>query len=312
MPPPRTSRPLRPPRRPAAAPAWARRRRSVTTRPQRDWIAITVAALPGLVALIALVFAYLSIRATDDQLQIAEQGQITDRYNAAIANLGSASTDVRLGGIYALQRLMQDSPRDQPTVVAVLCAFVRDHAPAIATLAGNGPRTDVQAALTVVTSRNTANDGSTTIVDLADTQLVGANLVGANLVGADLFSANLGDAYLESADLADANVGDATLTDAELGGANLTHALLTDSDLTGADLAGAYLASATLEHATLGADLASANLTDANLDYATFDDAGPQRREPRRRGPLLREPHRRGPHRRASHRRASHRRHRNP
>jgi hypothetical protein len=23
---------------------------------------------------------------------------------------------------------MQDSPRDQPTVVAVLCAFVRDHA----------------------------------------------------------------------------------------------------------------------------------------------------------------------------------------
>jgi hypothetical protein len=29
---------------------------------------------------------------------------------------------------YAVQRIMQDSSRDQPTIVAVLCAFVRDHA----------------------------------------------------------------------------------------------------------------------------------------------------------------------------------------
>jgi hypothetical protein len=87
-----------------------------------------VAALPGLAAVVALVFTSLAIRETDAQLKITEQGQITDRYNAAITNLGSSSVDVRLGGIYALQRMMQDSPRDQPTVVAVLCAFVRDHA----------------------------------------------------------------------------------------------------------------------------------------------------------------------------------------
>jgi hypothetical protein len=98
-------------------------------RPQRDWIVISVAGLPGLAAVAALIFTALSVLATKEQLQIAAQGQITDRYNAAITNLGSASIDVRLGGIYALQRLMQDSPRDQPTVVAVLCAFVRDRAP---------------------------------------------------------------------------------------------------------------------------------------------------------------------------------------
>ena len=40
--------------------------------------------------------------------------------------LGPGLIDIRLGGIYALQRLMQDSPRDQSTVIAVLCAFVRD------------------------------------------------------------------------------------------------------------------------------------------------------------------------------------------
>jgi hypothetical protein len=83
-------------------------------RPPRDWIAIGVTALPGIAALVALLFTYLSVRATNgqldetkQQLQITEQGQITDRYNAAITNLGSRSVDIRLGGIYSLHRLME-------------------------------------------------------------------------------------------------------------------------------------------------------------------------------------------------------------
>jgi hypothetical protein len=108
-----------------AHPRWAHQRRTATGRPPRDWIQISITALPGLAAVIALIFTSLAVRATNAQLQITEQGQITDRYNAAITNLGSPSIDVRLGGIYALQRIMQDSRRDQPTIVAVLCAFVR-------------------------------------------------------------------------------------------------------------------------------------------------------------------------------------------
>jgi hypothetical protein len=103
-------------------------RRPLTPRPSRDRMlaiqAIGTLVL-GIAALAALIFSALSIKATHDQLQIAEQGQITDRYNAAITNLGSSSVDIRLGGIYASQRMMQDSPRDQPTVVAVLCAQPR-------------------------------------------------------------------------------------------------------------------------------------------------------------------------------------------
>ena len=85
--------------------------------------------LPGLAALVALLFTWMSVGQTNKDLQISEQGQITTRFNAAITNLGSASLDVRLGGIYALQRIMQDSSRDQRTVVSVLSAFVRRHAP---------------------------------------------------------------------------------------------------------------------------------------------------------------------------------------
>ena len=106
--------------------------RRMPTRPPRDWIQIIATALPGLAALIALIFTWQSINATTDatnrQLRVTGQGQVTDRYNAAITHLGDSSVDVRLGGIYALQRIMQDSSRDQTTVVAVLCAYVRDHA----------------------------------------------------------------------------------------------------------------------------------------------------------------------------------------
>jgi hypothetical protein len=105
------------------------------------------------------------------QLQLADQGQITDRYNAAITNLGSPSIEVRLGGIYALQRLMEDSPRDQSTVIAVLCAFVRDRTESAARLGKSRASrlaTDIQAALTVVGTRDSAHDGRTTVVDFTD------------------------------------------------------------------------------------------------------------------------------------------------
>jgi uncharacterized protein YjbI with pentapeptide repeats len=247
----------------------------VPTRPPRDWIQIFVTALPGLAAAAALFFTWQSINATTDatnhqlnatnrQLQIAEQGQVTDRYNAAITNLGSSSVDVRLGGIYALQRIMQDSPRDQPTVVAVLCAFVRDQALPSVKPPSSRLRTDIQAALTVVFTRNTKNDGPsitinrfvpTTVVDLDHAQLAngqfsaldlsGADFTGANLAGAQLARANLFEAYLAGANLTGANLVRANFDDANLAGANLTDADLTSShglgsfNLVGANLTGA-------------------------------------------------------------------------
>src|SRR5262249_25548392 len=61
-----------------------------------------------------------SLKATNDQLSIAQQGQVTDRFGRAVEQLGSAAMDVRLGGIYSLERLARDSPPDQPTIVKVL------------------------------------------------------------------------------------------------------------------------------------------------------------------------------------------------
>jgi len=261
------------------------------TPPKRDWIAIMVTALPGLAALIAVTFTYFSVKATENQLQIArqgqntaQQGQITDRYNAAITNLGSPSIDIRLGGIYALQRLMQDSPRDQPTVIAVLCAFVRDRTMPTRrdrTMPNRKPHkpptirppTDIQAALTVVGTRKTANDGhaNATVVDLDFTRLARAQLGHGNLSGANLSGANFTGADLSGADLIRANLHGADLTHADLHGADLTRANLQSADLIGAYLPRAYLHGADLFGAFLdGAELSGADLTRANLFNASL------------------------------------------
>ena len=59
--------------------------------------------------------------------RLSRESHVTDRYTKAIEQLGSEGLDVRLGAIYALERIMFDSPRDHPTIVEVLAAFVREH-----------------------------------------------------------------------------------------------------------------------------------------------------------------------------------------
>jgi hypothetical protein len=168
----------------------------------------------------ALVFTGLSLNATREQTALSEQGQITDRYGKAVEQIGRQDADnlqIRLGGIYALERLAQDSPRDQPTIIEVLSAFVRaSTTPALPDPcpddpAIRGPAADVQAALTALGRRNPNHDGNTRVdlrrACLAFAELVGAHLAGAELidtelVGADLSGADLSDARLEFADLA--------------------------------------------------------------------------------------------------------------
>jgi hypothetical protein len=256
-------------------------RRKVPTRSLADRAQAIGTLLVGTAAIVALALTWRSVNATNDQLHVTEQGQYTDRYNAAITNLGSKSVDVRLGGVYALQRIMQDSHRDQPAIVAVLCAFVRDRATLATIKSGHvalspaspissWPPTDIRAALTVVGTRDTAHDGSTTVVDLSGAHLSGANLSGAHLSGADLTGSNLTRAHLSGADLSSAHLSSAGLI-----GANLSDAILSGATLSGADLTDANLVRADFFHATLiEANLSGANLSDAMLSGAYLFSAG--------------------------------------
>lgn len=93
----------------------------------KDRAAAEASTRTGLIAGLAGLGALGSLAIATRTYRLTQQGQITDRYTKAIEQLGSDKLDVRLGGIYALERIAADSPRDHPTVVEVLSAFVREH-----------------------------------------------------------------------------------------------------------------------------------------------------------------------------------------
>src|SRR5215213_570275 len=66
---------------------------------------------------------------TQENLLLIGEGQITERFTRAIDQLGSKEPEVRLGGIYALERIASDSERDHWTIMEILTTYVREHAP---------------------------------------------------------------------------------------------------------------------------------------------------------------------------------------
>lgn len=203
---------------------------------------------------------------SSQQEALALEGQRADRFVAAVDQLGQEGSDklsIRLGGIYSLEALMKDSQQDESTVVEVLSAFIRTHAPRPKTTFTHVPDspTDVRAALTVLGRRPDA--AHHTNLDLSNTLLglTGANLADANLPGARLVDANLSGANLSGASLSRAHLDHADLDHARLLGADMTYTY--DE---GANLAGADVSRADLRGANLGeADLRNADLRGALL-----------------------------------------------
>ncbi|MGW3623206.1 pentapeptide repeat-containing protein [Streptomyces sp. NPDC000880] len=176
-----------------------------------------------------------------EQAEIAREGQVADRYVEAIKLLGSSSLTQRLGGIYSLERIMNDSERDANTVVEVLAAFIRKPPRAddeVGAATSKPPVSeDVQAAVTVLARMPEGRPG--TPVNLAGSDLRGAKLERANLAlwdlrFADLYKANLRWSEAVGANLEGANLEGANLYGADLQGSDLSEANLVDANLWGA------------------------------------------------------------------------------
>ena len=82
----------------------------------------TLAQMGG--GVIGLVVIWITWR----RLQVAQEGQVTERFSRAIDHLGNDSLDVRLGAIYALERIARDSRQDHWPVMEILTAYVRERA----------------------------------------------------------------------------------------------------------------------------------------------------------------------------------------
>jgi hypothetical protein len=66
---------------------------------------------------------------TREHLAITSQGQLADRLARAIEHLGNSSTDVRIGAIYTLEMISENSSNERNAILELLTAYVRTCAP---------------------------------------------------------------------------------------------------------------------------------------------------------------------------------------
>jgi hypothetical protein len=222
--------------------------------------------LQGFAGLILVVGAFATWR----QVQISRHGQITERITRAVDQLAGPSMDVRIGGIYALERVAKNSLEDRQAVTGILAAFVRTHAPWSAPrpishqheplAAEEGPpwtgtkAGDVQIALYVLAGRPRAGNNHPpflSFTDLRNARMANRDWTGlvcqyANLARVWMPCARLDGAYLSGTDLRQAQMAETSLVGAKLDGAHLEGANLRSADLRGADLTGACLGKADL------------------------------------------------------------------
>jgi len=122
---------------------------------RRTWYYGIGLTITGLGALLAAPFILIKAWVNERNTAAAEQGLITERFTRAVEQLGAEQIAVRVGAIYALERIAIDSERDRGHILETLNAFVRhetleEQAPD-AEVGDAALRSDVEAALSVLT-----------------------------------------------------------------------------------------------------------------------------------------------------------------
>jgi hypothetical protein len=252
----------------------------------------------ALAALVGLPFLVWRSIVAQQQVRVAEQGQITDRINKAVEGLGAVrvkkshrsfekkkhenkpqrpaneivsyptlgsgfspakgfgssedlgyletsseertepNIEVRLGALYSLERIAQDSPRDHITIMEIICAYVRENTSGDyykATTHDQTPRTDIQAAISVLARR------SGNRIALEHSLKFRLDLRGAWLAFIDFGKGDFTGALLNNCVIEKGNLRDCVLRGCRFINCNLDGASFQETNLEGAFFTGSSI-----------------------------------------------------------------------
>ncbi|MEH6477405.1 MAG: pentapeptide repeat-containing protein [Sneathiella sp.] len=242
-------------------------------------------------AIVGLPFLVWRSVVNQKQVNIAEQGHITETINKAVEGLGSEKTvkevietpkyrknpdhdptdkdsdrwlrdsnsspvpalrpdgaeiidreiieqtvpnlEVRIGAIYALERIAKDSLRDHMQIMEILCAYVRENArcPSLDLLPlifqETVPRTDIQATIAVIGRRSPEQ------VTLEWENEFRLDFRGTNLSGVDFSNGDFSAALLHNCYIENANFNRSKLHGTQFDGSLLRGASFLSAELTG-------------------------------------------------------------------------------
>jgi uncharacterized protein YjbI with pentapeptide repeats len=247
---------------------------------------------------------YRNFKVSEDNLKIAQDKHLTDRFSKAIEHLGSDKIDVRLGGIYTLEQLAINSQKYHWTIVEILSAFIREKSPRYQGFY-QGENNEDETGMSLVseispvnygenqTKKTPADDGDQPksqifayeepkikkpTVDIIAAMVVLSRRTTEHEVEQrrriDLRTVNLAEIEIEGANLNNINLGNAYLYMAYLENANLSEAHLHRTYLKNTNLRRANLRGANLRKANLSeARLEEANMSESNLRRANLSAA---------------------------------------
>lgn len=263
----------------------------------------------GLGALLAPPFILIKAWVNERQTTATEQGLITDRFTRAVEQLGAMrdvkdretgnehsepNIEVRLGALYALERIAQDSERDHIPIMETLCAYIRENAPGkdLPNLMDSEwePMPDEMTKeerearekaryerFGKYSMESQAFQKAQSLEPPRPDIQTALTIIGRRSIRRQVYETEQNPAYrldlrtanLQRADLNGLARNTALLTGARLEGADLGESRLEWADLGEARLEGANLSAARLE----GANLSNARLEGANLSGARLKSA---------------------------------------
>lgn len=283
-------------------------------------LAYAFAALAGALTIMATIpFQLIRIWLNERSTRTAEQSHITDQINKAVEGLGAQravkdeigehtlpNVEVRIGAIYALERIGQDSSRDHIQIMEILTAYIRENSPST----GSEPYSTAATFQIDHESDPPNNTGfrdarasakyarfdpdfydnlvwiwGRNLTTKTDIQIV-AQVIGRRnsaqcaieridkRYGEYGYSLDLRKSNLQGVDISRLNFLQARLSETFLDGADLSFANLQNVDFRWSEMKGAKLEGARLGEADLGeANLESADLTCTNLAGTKLHEA---------------------------------------
>ena len=272
----------------------------------------TLAQILGGIAIgIGLYYTWRRISIAEDGLKVTQEGQITERFTRAVDQLGNEKMEIRLGGIYALERIANESEKDYWPIMEILIAYIRmnshireedytnldfkelSNKAFLETRLRESP--EIQAIITVISRRKKfLGAGELFGLEFQKTYLRAANFTGittdrtitfrgndreVHLEGAifyysDLIGANLEHTHLEKANFDHAYITRTYFMNSNLEGSNFRNSHLERASFEGAKLEGAWFDWAELHGAIFAkADLKRTLFSTADLTYAIFSEA---------------------------------------
>ena len=268
-----------------------------------------IGTITGIGALFGVYLAILKSETTERQTYTEEQGLITDRLNKATEGLGKKDGDkplieVRLGALYALERIAQDSLRDHIQIMEIICAYIRTNSPLSketdeqenlnkdiktdtakktnkatkidANIENDEDedneakklREDIQAALTIIGRRENWSDSKKRL-EAEKERGYQIDLSYCDLRYAIIYRANLSRTDIEGANLSHARIMYTDLSHVRANKTTMIHVTLDGSDLSNASFYESNLRRAQLNYT----DMSESGFNDTNLTHASISGA---------------------------------------